>query len=123
LGERTRDQYGRRDDGCERGYLDPHTAKAECVEFLQTILANGWTEVADITAEAIGAGLHAEGKQLKDNKPMRDARGTLKVETRRDGFGKGARYFWALPDTPWAPSNAMGALATERAPMDQRGRP
>jgi hypothetical protein len=105
------------------GTSTPHTAKADCVEFLQTILANGWTEVADITAEAIGAGLHAEGKQLKDNKPMRDARGTLKVETRRDGFGKGARYFWALPDTPWAPSNAMGALSPERAPMDEGGRP
>jgi putative DNA primase/helicase len=101
----------------------PHSAKADCVEFLQTVLANGWTEVADITAEAIGAGLHAEGKQLKDNKPMRDARGALKVETRRDGFGKGARYFWALPDTPWAPSNAMGALSPERAPMDEEGRP
>jgi hypothetical protein len=57
------------------GTSTPHTAKADCVEFLENVLANGWTEVADITAEAIGAGLHAEGKQLKDNKPMRDARG------------------------------------------------
>jgi putative DNA primase/helicase len=105
------------------GNATPHTAKAECIEFLETILANGWVEVADITAEAIGAGLHAEGKQLKDNKPMRDARAVLKVETHRDGFGKGARYFWALPGTPWAPSDPMGALSYERAPMDQEGRP
>jgi hypothetical protein len=100
-----------------------HTAKADCIEFLEAILASGWVEVADITAEAVGAGLHAEGKQLKDNKPMRDARAVLKVETHRDGFGKGARYFWALPGTPWAPSDPMGALSYERAPMDEEGRP
>ena len=100
-----------------------HTAKADCIEFLEAILASGWVEVADITAEAIGAGLHAEGKQFKDNKPMREARAVLKVETHRDGFGKGARYFWALPGTPWAPSDAMGALSPERAPMGGEGRP
>jgi putative DNA primase/helicase len=104
------------------GNATPHTAKADCIEFLETILANGWVDVADITAEAIGAGLHAEGKQLKDNKPMRDARAVLKVETHRDGFGKGARYFLALPGTPWAPSDPMGALSHERAPMDEGGR-
>ena len=95
----------------------------EAIEFLQTVLANGWLEVADITAEAISAGLHAEGKQLKDNKPIRDARAVLKVETHRDGFGKGARYFWALPGTLWAPSERMGAQSPERAPMGNGGRP
>jgi hypothetical protein len=54
---------------------------------------------------------------------MRDARAVLEIETHRDGFGKGARYFWALPGTPWAPSNAMGALSPERAPMGGEGRP
>lgn len=102
------------------------TAKAECIEFLETVLANGWVEVADVTAEAIGAGLHAEGKQLKDNKPMRDARSALKVETHRDGFGKGARWFWALAGTPWEahrrPQPPIGALSDERAPMVQGGR-
>jgi putative DNA primase/helicase len=101
----------------------PQTAKADCIEFLQIVLAGGWMEVADVTAEAISAGLHGEGKQLKDNKPMRDARVFLKIETKRDGFGKGARYFWALPGTPWAPSDPMGALSYERAPMAEEGRP
>jgi hypothetical protein len=104
----------------------PQTAKADCIEFLETVLTHGWTEVADITAEAIGAGLHAEGKQLKDNKPMRDARVALKVETRREGFGKGARWFWALPDTPWEPHRRplppIGALSDGRAHMDPEGR-
>ena len=99
----------------------PHTAKGECVEFLQNILAAGWMEVADIAAEAISAGLHSEGKELKDNKPMRAARITLKIETRRNGFGKGARYLWALPNTPWAPSDTIGALSNDRAPMDEKG--
>ena len=102
---------------------ETRTAKADCIEFLQALLADGWIEVADITAEAVGAGLHADGKQLKDNKPMRHARAALKVETHRDGFGKGARHFWALPGTPWAPSNSMGAQSTERAPMSDEGRP
>jgi hypothetical protein len=75
----------------------PHTAKAACIKFLQTLLANGRIEVADITTEALAAGLLAEGRRLKDNKPMRDARAALKIQTRRVGFGKGARYFWALP--------------------------
>jgi hypothetical protein len=82
----------------------PNTAKADCVEFLLTILADGWTKVADITAEAIGAGLIADGKQLKDNKPMRDARPALNVQSHRDGFVEGARYFWATP------RHSMGAL-------------
>jgi hypothetical protein len=101
----------------------PQSAKADCVDFLQSVLANGWVEVGDITAEAISAGLHTAGKQLKDNKPMRDARASLKVETHRDGFGKGARYLWALPGTPWAPSSPIGALSPERAPMGMEGRP
>jgi putative DNA primase/helicase len=109
--------------GDARANATHHTAKSDCIEFLQTVLANGWAEGADIAAEALAAGLHAEGKQLKDNKPMRDARAALTVETHRDGFGKGARYFWALPGTPWAPSNPMGALPPERAPMGREGRP
>jgi hypothetical protein len=78
-------------------------------------------EVADITAEAISAGLHAEDKELKDNKPMRAARSALKIETKREGFGKGARYFWAFPGTPWVPSTPMGAHANNGAPMDLEG--
>jgi putative DNA primase/helicase len=106
-----------------KGDATPQTAKAECVDFLKAVLADGWVEVAEITAEAVAAGLHEERKQLKDNKPMRDARAALKVETQRDGFGKGARYFWALPGTPWAPSNSIGARSNGRAPMDPEGRP
>jgi putative DNA primase/helicase len=99
----------------------PHTAKSECVEFLQNVLAGGWMEVADIAAEAISAGLHSDGKELKDNKPMRTARSTLRIETKRMGFGKGARYFWAFPGTPWAPSTPMGAHSNNGAPMDLEG--
>jgi putative DNA primase/helicase len=103
------------------GTSAPHTAKADCIEFLQIVLASGWISTTDIAAEAISAGLHAEGKQLRDNKPLREARTALKVEIRRDGFGKGAAYFWALPGTPWVPSNSMCALSPERALMREEG--
>jgi hypothetical protein len=57
---------------------------------------------------------------------MRDAKAALKVETRRHGFGKGARWFWALPNTPWEhyrrPQPPIGALSDNRAPMDPEGR-
>jgi hypothetical protein len=112
--------------GAAKGSNDDHTAKADCTEFLKTVLADGWVEVANITAEAISAGLLGEGKQLKDNKPMRDAKAALKVEVHRDGFGKGARWFWALPGTQWEPhrrpQHSIGALSHERAPMDEGGR-
>lgn len=99
----------------------PNTAKGECIDFLQNILAGGWMEVADITAEAISAGLHSEGRELKDNKPMRAARSALRIETKREGFGKGAKYFWAFPGTPWAPSNTIGAHSNNGAPMVLEG--
>jgi putative DNA primase/helicase len=99
----------------------PQTAKGECIDFLQGILAEGRMEVADIAAEAISAGLHSEGKELKDNKPMRAARAKLKIEINREGFGRGAKYFWALPGTPCAPSDTMGALSNNRARMDSEG--
>jgi hypothetical protein len=97
------------------------TAKSECIEFLEETLAGGWKEVADITAEAVAAGLHSLGRELKDNKPMRAARSEIKIESKRDGFGKGAKYFWALPGTPWVPSNGIGAQSNEGAPMDDKG--
>ncbi len=103
------------------GTAAPQSAKADCMDFLQTVLAGGWTSTSDIAAEAISAGLHAEGKQLRDNKPLRDARTALKVEIRRDGFGRGAAYFWALPGTPWVTSNSMSALSPERALMGEEG--
>ncbi len=103
------------------GTAAPQSAKADCMDFLQTVLAGGWTSTSDIAAEAISAGLHAEGKQLRDNKPLRDARTALKVEIRRDGFGRGAAYFWALPGTPWVTSDSMSALSPERALMGEEG--
>jgi AAA domain len=112
--------------GTAKGNNADHTAKADCIQFLETVLASDWVEVANITAEAISAGLLGDGKQLKDNKPMREAKATLKIETKRDGFGKGARWFWALPGIPWEPHRRpqipVGALQNERAPMDDGGR-
>jgi hypothetical protein len=101
---------------------DPtRTAKEDCVEFLRSILAAGPMTVADVEAEAVTAGLHQEGRPLKDNKPMRAARDALGIEPRREGFGKGARYSWAFRAAPWVPSNAIGAQPKNRAPMGSEG--
>lgn len=97
------------------------TAKKDCIEFLRSILATGPMTVADIEAEAVAAGLHQEGRPLKDNKPMRAARDALGIEPKREGFGRGARYSWAFRAAPWVPSNAIGALPENRAPMGSEG--
>ena len=97
------------------------TAKMECERFLEELLADGWMAVADIAAEAAAAGLHSEGKELKDNKPMRAARSALKIVTKREGFGKGAKYFWGFAGTPWKPYEPIGAQQIEGAPMKDEG--
>jgi putative DNA primase/helicase len=97
------------------------TAKMECERFLGEILADCWMAVSDIAAEAVTAGLHSEGRDLKDNKPMRAARAALHIITRREGFGKGAKYLWGFAGTPWRPSETMGAQQEKRAPMEEKG--
>ena len=97
------------------------TAKMECERFLEEILSNGWMAVSDIAAEAVAAGLHPEGKEIQNNKSMRSARAALKIQTPREGFGKGARYFWGFAGTPWKPAETMGAQQENRAPMEYEG--
>jgi putative DNA primase/helicase len=97
------------------------TAKMECERFLEEILSNGWMAVSDIAAEAVAAGLHAEGKEIQNNKSMRSARAALSIITRREGFGRGAKYFWGFAGTPWKPSETMGAQQEKRAPMEEEG--
>jgi hypothetical protein len=48
--------------GGSKSNSQDHTAKADCTEFLKTVLADGWVEVANITVEAISAGPARRGK-------------------------------------------------------------
>ena len=54
--------------------------------FEESVVAGDKGELANVVVSIKAP----QGKELKDNKPMRAARAALKIETKRDGFGKGA---------------------------------
>jgi putative DNA primase/helicase len=67
------------------------TAKGEATEFLRELLTPGEMAVKDAETAAKNAGITP--------KSLRSAKETLKVVTRREGFGPGAVYFLSLPDS------------------------
>ena len=105
----------------QRSGTDGATAKEQAVEFLQTILTDGPVPALDIEREAVAAGLHEDGKPIGQNKPLRDAKKRLGIVTKREGFGRGAKYRWEMPPASWMPSNSMDAHSQDRASMDQEG--
>ena len=90
------------------------TSKEEVKEFLLTILADGRGRIPDIEAEARKAGLLSEDKQMRQSKPFRSAKVELHIVSTREGFGRNAEYYWALPDT-------MRAHHKNRAHMENEG--
>jgi hypothetical protein len=64
--------------------------------------------------DAVAAGLHEDGKPIGQNKPLRDARKVLGVESMKSG-AHSARWVW-MPPTPKVPSKAEGAHSWGRAP-------
>ncbi len=64
-------------------------AHDEAVDFLRTVLGNGPLPHQEVKAQAKQAGLDFEAVQR--------AKGRLKVEARREGFGPGGRWVWRLP--------------------------
>jgi putative DNA primase/helicase len=96
------------------------TAKEQAVEFLLAVLANGPKPVRDIEAEAVAAGLHEAGKPIGQNKPLRDARKVLGVETKKSG-AHSAGWVWMPPLTPKVPSKAEDAHSWGRAPSTSVG--
>jgi hypothetical protein len=100
------------------GSGDRHTARDDAKIFLQEALAHGPMSVGDLEAEARTAGLLGERQRLSYNKAIRAAAGSLGVVRKREGFGRGAAYHWALPDAPCVPSGAMLAHA---CPISKEG--
>jgi hypothetical protein len=96
------------------------TAKEQAIDFLQAVLANGPKPVRDIEAEAVAAGLHEAGKPIGQNKPLRDARKALGVETRKSG-AHSAGWVWMPSDAPKVPSKPEDAHSWGRAPSDLVG--
>jgi putative DNA primase/helicase len=72
-----------------RGGKGTRTAKTEALEFLRVVLADGPLAAAEVIEQGRGHG-HTE-------KSIRSARETLGVVVRREGFGAGARWVWAIP--------------------------
>jgi putative DNA primase/helicase len=96
------------------------TAKEQAIDFLQAVLSSGPKSVRDIEAEAVAAGLHEAGKPIGQNKPLRDARKALRVETRKSG-AHAAGWVWMPPCTPKVPSKPEDARSWGRAPSISEG--
>jgi putative DNA primase/helicase len=92
------------------------TAKGQAIEFLRSELAAGPVAVRDIEQEAVAAGLHEDGKPIRSNKPLRDAKMALGVQTKKLGMAQG--WVWCLPK---APSDSEGARQDNRASSDKGG--
>ncbi|MDY0331629.1 MAG: AAA family ATPase [Thiomonas sp.] len=82
------------DDG-EGGLID------DAIGFLRGLLEDGPMPTKRIQSEATGAG--------HNWKTVRYAKDRLGVEARRDGFGKGGVWVWALPPDHRCPSNPIDA--------------
>jgi hypothetical protein len=80
---------------------DQAPARSDAEEVLREILSEGPVPAREAKALARDAGI---AERTLDR--ARDAIGAV---TRREGFGKGARYLWALPDNPMDAMSAMGA--------------
>src|SRR5205823_4083398 len=72
------------------------TATDEAQEFLETILANGPVDVAEIETQARAAGILGKDQRLGQSKPIRKARQKLAVESGHRGFGSDSVYTLAL---------------------------
>ena len=92
----------------------PQTAKADAVEFLTNVLANGPAKVTDIEKEAQAACLLGAEQKIGQSKPFRSAREALGIIPFQTKGQKGNGWFWALPEHQM-PTEGSDALQNERA--------
>jgi putative DNA primase/helicase len=89
-------RLGARDVLAARTSLDV-SAKAEGESFLGALFREQRAfAVGEIEDEARAAGLLKPGQPISQSKPLRMARLALGLQVKREGFGKGARYSWAM---------------------------
>ena len=67
------------------------------VAFLEAALARCAVAVADLEVSARADRLLGERQSITDSKKFRAAKNKLSVASRRDGFGRGGEWSWALP--------------------------
>jgi hypothetical protein len=77
--------------------LRPRMDPARVVAFLRSTLTGGAVTVADLEVRARAAGLLGERQRVTDAKTFKAAKKKLSVTSRRDGFGRGGEWSWALP--------------------------
>jgi putative DNA primase/helicase len=85
------------------------TAKADAVEFLTHVLANGPVKVTDIEKEAQAACLLGENQIIGQSKPFRSARKALGIAPYQPKGQKAGEWLWALPGDQM-PSEVSDAL-------------
>jgi putative DNA primase/helicase len=101
---------------------DGRSAKAEAKEFLEAALAAAPVPAKEIESMAREHGITA--------KVLRTAREELKVKIDRDGFGKGSKSLWSLPNVPHilaldphtCPPNPIDAQQYNWASMEPKGK-
>jgi Bifunctional DNA primase/polymerase, N-terminal/AAA domain len=76
---------------------DAPTMADDAEKFLRVVLASGRVIIDEIVAEARAAGLLGADKEIRNSKPFRTACERLGVIHDREGFGRGAKYYWRLP--------------------------
>ena len=87
---------------------EARSAKADAIDFLRDALGQGPVPAKDVQKRAREDG-HSE-------KALRTARESLRVESRREGFGPGSKLTWSLPkhhrcpNPPYMPTSESGHL-------------
>jgi hypothetical protein len=94
---------------------DQAPARSDAEKVLREILSDGPVPAKEVKALARDAGI-AE-------RTLDRAREAIGAVTRREGFGKGARYLWALPDNPMDAMPAMDASTLDLGMDGEHGDP
>jgi putative DNA primase/helicase len=92
---------------------DARTAKQEAIDFLSDFLSKGERPAEDVQQAARKAGISP--------KSLRSARETLKVNSRREGFGPGSVCHWSQPEAPYLPSTPIDAHSKEEGKYGHEG--
>jgi hypothetical protein len=96
------------------------TAKADAVEFLRTILADGPMKASEVEKEAQTACLLRDNQSISQSKPFRSARKELGIEPYQPKGQKAGGWFWALSGDQM-PSDGSDAFQNKRAPDESVG--
>jgi hypothetical protein len=91
------------------------TAKADAVEFLSNVLADGAVKAKIVEEEARTACLLGESQLVGQSKPFRSARQALGIVPYQAKGEKAGGWLWALPGDQM-PSEVSDALQKKRAP-------